>query len=138
MYRILVIDDDTVMNSVIVQMLKMAGYKAKSAADGKRGLKLLDSKPFDLIVTDIVMPEIQGTEMIQVIRAINRTIPIIAISGEENKGPETYLATAQAFGANYTFQKPFRLTPFMEAVRECLEGIAPKEHVQKYGDELYI
>jgi two-component system, response regulator, stage 0 sporulation protein F len=129
MFQILVIDDDTIMNSVIVQMLKMAGYKTKSAVNGKRGLKLLDSRRFDLIITDIVMPELRGTEMIQVIRAINKAIPIIAISGEGNKGPETYLSTAQAFGANYTFQKPFRGAPFLEAVRDCLAGTGTMTHI---------
>jgi CheY-like chemotaxis protein len=121
MARILVIDDDPIMNSMIVQMLKSVGYKTKSADDGKRGLKMLDAHQFELIITDIVMPEVEGLEMIQVIRAINKTIPIIAISGGGKNRPEGYLAAAQAFGADYTFQKPFEKAPFLAAVRECLE-----------------
>ena len=121
MSKILVIDDDKIMNSVIVQMLENAGYEVKSALDGKRGLKLLDAHLFDLIVTDIVMPEIEGLEMIQVIRAINKTIPIIAISGGGRISPEGYLEMAQAFGANYTFQKPFHKDPFLDAIRDCLK-----------------
>jgi DNA-binding response OmpR family regulator len=120
MARILVIDDDKIMNAMIVQMLKDAGFKAKGAADGGIGLKLLDSQPFDLIVTDIVMPEIEGLEMIQVIRSINRTIPIIAISGGGRTGPESYLSTAKTLGADHIFEKPFDKGPFLAAVRECL------------------
>jgi CheY-like chemotaxis protein len=120
MARILVIDDDSIMNSMIVQMLKSVGHQTKSAEDGKRGLKMLDAHPFDLIVTDIVMPEIEGLAMIQVIRTINKTIPIIAISGGGRNRPEGYLAAAQAFGADYTFQKPFEKDAFLAAVRECL------------------
>ena len=123
MARILVIDDDKIMNSMVVQMLKEAGYEVKSALDGKHGLKLLDTKAFDLIVTDIIMPEIEGLEMIRVVRAINRKIPIIAISGGGKMRPEGYLKMAQAFGADYTFEKPFDKEPFLAAVRDCLEGI---------------
>ena len=123
MARILVIDDDEIMNAMVVQMLKEAGHKAKGATDGRRGLKLLDAQPFDLIVTDIVMPEIEGLEMIQVIRTINKTIPIIAISGGGRIGPETYLETARMLGANYTFEKPFNKAPFLAAVEKCLEGV---------------
>ena len=121
MARILVIDDDSIMNSMIVQMLKSAGYKTKSADDGKRGLKMLDAHQFDLIVTDIVMPEVEGLEMIQVIRAINKTIPIIAISGGGKNRPEGYLAAAQAFGADYTFQKPFEKSAFPGRIGDALK-----------------
>ena len=123
MARILVIDDDKIMNSMVVQMLKEAGYEVKSALDGKHGLKLLDAKTFDLIVTDIIMPEIEGLEMIRVVRAINRKIPIIAISGGGKMRPENYLKMAQGLGADYTFEKPFGKDPFLAAVRDCLEGI---------------
>lgn len=120
MYRILVIDDEPFMKSMIIDLLKRAGYKAKGAENGEQGLKFLDAQRFDLIVTDIVMPEIQGTEMIEVIRTINKTIPIIAISGGARTGPEDYLETAGKLGANYTFQKPFQNAAFLEAVLKCL------------------
>ena len=123
MARILVIDDDGIMNSMLVQMLKTAGYEAKGADDGKRGLKLLDAQPYDLIVTDLIMPEIEGIELIQVIRAINKTIPIIAISGGGRLHPEGYLKIAQSMGADYTFEKPIDKESFLAAVRECLAGV---------------
>jgi DNA-binding response OmpR family regulator len=123
MARILVIDDDEIMNDMVVQMLKEAGYKVKGATDGRKGLKLLDAQPFDLIVTDIVMPEVEGLEMIQVIRTINKTIPIIAISGGGRVGPENYLDAAKLLGANFTFQKPFDKTPFLTAVKACLANV---------------
>lgn len=122
MAKILVIDDDKIMCSMVVQMLKEAGYEAKGALDGKRGLKLLDAHAYDLIVTDILMPEIEGLEMIKVVRAINKKIPIIAISGGGRLRPEGYLKMAQDFGADYTFQKPLDKEPFLAAVRECLAG----------------
>jgi DNA-binding response OmpR family regulator len=113
--KILVIDDDEIMNGMIVQLLSEAGYEVQGAQDGRYGLKILESKQFDLVVTDIVMPEKEGIETIRAMRKKSKTIPIIAISGREQ-----YLPMALHFGADYALQKPFCKEPFLNAVRECL------------------
>jgi DNA-binding response OmpR family regulator len=120
MASILVVDDDEIMNDMIVQLLSEAGYDAQGACDGNAGLKLLAAKAFDLIVTDIVMPEKEGLEMILAIRSRNKTIPIIAVSGGGKVGPAQYLQMAKGFGADYTFQKPFDSQAFLAAVSACL------------------
>jgi len=123
MARILVIDDDDIMNGMIMQLLSEAGYEVEGAEDGNLGLKKLASEKFDLIVTDIVMPEKEGIETIMEIRSQNMETPIIAISGGGKIDPEQYLRMAQHFGADYTFQKPFDQKHFLAAVRECLSGL---------------
>jgi DNA-binding response OmpR family regulator len=123
MAKIMVIDDDEVMNSMIIQMLSKAGYEVRGARDGRGGLDLLEMEPFDLIITDIIMPEKEGLETIMTIRKLNKTVPIIAISGGGKIGPDQYLKLAQQFGADYSFQKPFDKGHFLSAVRECLSGI---------------
>ena len=120
MANILVIDDDGTMREMLVQLLKHAGYKVKSAADGKRALKLLDAHTFDLIVTDLVMPEIEGVDLIQVIRTLNKSVPIIAISGGARNDPKSLLESARVSGANITFEKPFHAAPFLAALKKCL------------------
>jgi len=122
MAKILVIDDDDIMNGMIVQLLSEVGYEAEGAGDGTLGLRLLGTKAFDLIVTDIIMPEKEGLETIAAIRKTNKSIPIIAVSGGGKLGPEHYLHMAKHFGADYAFQKPFYREPFLAAVRECLAG----------------
>ena len=122
MARILVIDDDEIMNDMIVQLLSEVGYEAEGAEDGSIGLKLLESRAFDLIVTDIIMPDTEGLETIVAIRKKNKSVPIIAVSGGGKLGPEQYLHMAKHFGADYAFQKPFYKEPFLAAVRECLSG----------------
>lgn len=122
MAKILVIDDDEIMNEMIVQLLSKAGYEAEGACDGSQGLKLMESKQFDLIITDIVMPQKEGIETILAIRSKNKSLPIIAISGGGKIRPDQYLHMAQQIGADYTFQKPFEKEPFLGAVRECLSG----------------
>jgi len=123
MARILVIDDDEIMNGMTVQLLSEAGYEAEGAHDGDSGLKILASKQFDLVVTDIVMPEKEGIETIISIRNRSKALPIIAISGGGKISPEQYLRMAQHFGADYTFEKPFDRLHFLAAVRECLSGL---------------
>ena len=117
---ILVIDDDEIMNDMITQLLAEAGYDVVSACDGLEGLKQFGSQAFDLVVTDIVMPEKEGIETIMEIRKKNKIVPIIAISGGGKLGPQQYLHMAQQFGADYAFQKPFDNEHFLGAVRECL------------------
>jgi DNA-binding response OmpR family regulator len=120
MARILVIDDDEIVNEMIVQLLIDEGYQAEGARDGAIGMKLFTTKTFDLIVTDIIMPEKEGIETILGIRAKNKTIPIIAISGGGKNGPDEYLSLAQIIGANYIFKKPFINGKFLEAIKICL------------------
>lgn len=119
MARILVIDDDDLLNDMIQQLLLDAGYEAEGALDGAIGLKLLEGKPFDLVITDIVMPGTEGIETIRHIREKNKTIPIIACSGD-CRYPELYLKTAGMLGANYMFKKPFENHRLLDAVRDCL------------------
>jgi DNA-binding response OmpR family regulator len=119
MQSILVIDDNEIMNEMIVQLLTEAGYQAEGVPDGRHGLKRLETTSFDLIVTDIIMPEKEGLETIVAIRKTNKLVPIIAISGGGKLGPETYLLLAREFGADYVFQKPFKNVEFLAAVREC-------------------
>lgn len=123
MARVLVIDDDTIMNDMVVQLLSQSGYEVEGASDGMAGLKLIETTQFDLIVTDIIMPEKEGLETIVAIRKKNKTIPIIAISGGGKLGPDQYLHMAKQFGADYAFQKPFKNAQFLTAVRECLSGM---------------
>jgi DNA-binding response OmpR family regulator len=125
MATILIIDDDEILTGMISRMLSDAGYDVQCANDGKIGLQLVDTLFFDLIVTDLVMPEKEGLETILEIRKRNKTVPIIAISGGGRMGPEHYLSMALALGADYAFQKPFDKEPFLGAVRECLSGIGP-------------
>ncbi len=122
MFKVMVIDDDTIVNFMLVKILQAAGYDAKGIDNGKNGLQLFAVVPFDLIVTDIVMPEKEGLEFIQTVRMENKSIPIIAISGGGKIGPENYLTMARYFGANFTFEKPVDTKLFLSAVKKCLEN----------------
>ncbi|MBF0409354.1 MAG: response regulator [Candidatus Riflebacteria bacterium] len=120
MARILIIDDDELVNGMLVQLLSNEGYEVESTIDGNCGLKLWETRQFDLVVTDILMPEKEGFEIIIEIRKKNKTVPIIAISGGGKIGPEEYLELAKTFGANHVFLKPFDTRSFCLAIKKCL------------------
>jgi DNA-binding response OmpR family regulator len=120
MARVLVIDDDETNSGATVQLLSEAGLDADGAHDGNCGLRLLASHPFDLVVTDLFMPEKDGIETIVAIRKRSKTLPIIAISEEGILDTELNLRIARYLGADYAFRKPFDRHQLLTAVQECL------------------
>ena len=79
--RILVVDDESVMRRVIRSVLEEAGYRVLLASDGKAALKLLGKHSVELVLTDLVMPEVEGIELIREISSRYTGTKIIAMSG---------------------------------------------------------
>ncbi len=78
------------------------------------------SDSFDLVITDLIMPEKEGLETIADIRKLCGDLPIIAISGGGRVGPTNYLETARFIGANTTLAKPFGRRELIKTVSELL------------------
>ncbi len=124
MARILIIDDDDQMRNMIRQILEDTGHEVLVAPDGRVGLDLFRQHPVDLIITDILMPEVDGLEIIQTLRRESPEIKIIAISGGGETGRLDYLPEAREFGAQHTFSKPFHHSELLEVVERLLgEGL---------------
>ena len=122
MSKILVIDDDKNIRSLLRDFLERDGYEVTEAENGKIGLRLLRENGADLVITDLIMPEKEGIETIREIRRDFSDVKIIAISGGGVVGPETYLEMAKSMGAHRVFDKPFNLKEMSEAIRELLDG----------------
>jgi len=123
MGRVLVIDDDPTIRSLVAGILESRGHSLVQAIDGRAGIALFVKENFDLVVTDIVMPEQEGIETITAIRRVNRTVPILAISGSATIGGSgDYLRAAAALGASATLQKPFNPEAFLATVEKLLAG----------------
>ena len=120
MAKILIIDDDDQVVGVIARWLSKAGYEVACACDGEQGLRFLEKEPVDLVVTDIVMPGKEGLETIPMLRKMNKTLPIIAMSGGGSCGPELYLSMAVSLGADCALQKPFEKELLLSTVQTCL------------------
>jgi len=120
MIRILVIDDDINIREMLKECLERAEYEVLVASDGKAALKLHSANPVDLIITDIVMPEKDGLEIIMEFRRRFPEVKVIAISGGGKIGANEYLNIAKVLGVTKTFSKPFELRELLAAVRELL------------------
>jgi CheY-like chemotaxis protein len=100
---ILVIDDNHAMRRLASRILADAGHAVHQAENGRQGLACLREVRPDLVVTDMIMPDVEGIETIRAIRRETPTTPILAISGSG----EIYLRMATQLGADAALEKPF-------------------------------
>jgi DNA-binding response OmpR family regulator len=122
MASILLVDDTPELRKTIERLLTGAGHAVTSAENGAAALRELDRATFDVIVTDIVMPDMEGLELIRKVRKTQPSLPIIAMSGGGRGSTEDYLALAANFGAAKTLEKPFALEALKAAIDEVLRA----------------
>ena len=122
MSRILIIDDEQPVRSVFRRALERAGHEVSEAGDGQAGLKQIAQSSFDLVVTDIVMPEIEGIEFILQLHREQPDLKVIAMSGGGRVAPKAYLDMARAAGAVSVLAKPFTIEALLAAVDAALKG----------------
>ena len=120
MSSILVVDDDAQVLEVMSEMLRLEGHEVTLADNGREAVQCIDAVPFDLVITDLIMPEKEGLETIADIRRSQDTVPILAISGGGRMGPADYLETAKFIGANATLAKPFARQELISTVDSLL------------------
>jgi CheY-like chemotaxis protein len=120
MASILLIDDDEQLRSVTAEILGQAGYTVDEAPDGKSALALYEAGQHDLVITDIMMPDMDGMELIM---GLSRGTPkprIIAISGDSQFSESVYLPTALRLGVQCTLGKPIRPADLLQTVAKVL------------------
>ncbi|MBF0622393.1 MAG: response regulator [Magnetococcales bacterium] len=122
MANILVIEDDTPVLKLICQILESDGYSVLSAKDGEEGIALFHENSIDLIITDMLMPNKDGVEVILEIKELLADVGILAISGG-GRGMDARLSLqiAKEFGAVETLAKPFSRQELLDAVSVLLE-----------------
>jgi DNA-binding response OmpR family regulator len=118
--RILVLDDDRGVREGVAAYLRRLGHEVHEASDGKRGVEALGGRSFDLVITDINMPDMDGIEVIAQLSDAADGVPVIAMSGGGLFATELLLANAEMLGAVRTLAKPFDLDDLGAAVREAL------------------
>jgi DNA-binding response OmpR family regulator len=120
--RILLLDDELEMRSTLRDRLILEGYDVQTAPDGRLGLKLYHERPVDLVITDVLMPEMDGLEVIRALCGAPSPPLIIAMSGGGSRDLD-FLVEATEFGATRTLSKPFRLEEFVALVNGLLSSI---------------
>ncbi len=118
--KILVIDDEAEICSSVKERLTMEGYHVWIAADGRKGLQLYHDHQVDLVITDVLMPELDGLEVVRTLRRFSSTLLVIAMSGGGTHDLD-FLVEAKEFGANCTIPKPFSLEELVAMVHDLLD-----------------
>ncbi len=122
MARILIIEDEIALRLIIKDSLKNAGYSVMAASDGEKAIQLLNRRSFDMVITDLIMPNKEGLELILELREQAPNVKIIAVSGGGASSGNDLLDMAIEFGAHYALRKPFIMKELMELVGEGLSA----------------
>jgi DNA-binding NtrC family response regulator len=120
MARILVIDDDEQIRGVLRKALEMEGHEVLEAGHGREALRLHRATPAELVITDIIMPEQDGLEVIMALRREAPDLKVIAMSGGGHLVQTEALDMAEPLGAFATLRKPFQLATMLETVSKAL------------------
>lgn len=125
MTTILVVDDHKELRAVIEWALTEAGYEVVEAGDGDAALAAFRARPPVLVITDIIMPEKTGIEIIATMKHEHPEVKVLAISGGGRTHVMDFLAIAREKGADAVLEKPFRKSDLLARVAELLGSAMP-------------
>jgi DNA-binding response OmpR family regulator len=130
MASILVVDDEPDVAEAIQSVLEHAGFVVVTANSAQSGLAAIEQQSFEVVVTDIIMPKVNGLELIRRLRTGHPRVRVIAISGGGSFGPlslkpeaistHAFIAAARDAGAEEVLTKPFDMDDLLAAVRRHL------------------
>lgn len=124
MKSILIVDDMTGVREAMTVLLEVAGYRVTTAENGEEGFQKASNAQFDLIITDILMPELDGNELIMKLRESAKSTPIIAMSaGGHGVSSQTALSLSKELGVT-TIEKPFSKAQLLDQVNSILNAPA--------------
>lgn len=116
-HNILIVDDEQQIRQIVRRKMEQCGYIVGEAADGSEAIRRLEQDEFDLVISDILMPERDGLEVIMFIRRNRPQTKVIAIS---SPGNDVFLKSATALGAQRILHKPFSLEELARTVGELV------------------
>lgn len=117
MAKILVTEDEEIVRKAILTVLQRADHDVVEAVTGEEALRLYREQPTDLVIVDIVLPGMDGLQVIRELRRKSDRVKIIAVTGVRAES----LCEAERLGADKTFAKPFDIQEFLGAVGELLD-----------------
>jgi DNA-binding response OmpR family regulator len=118
--RILVIEDDIELAFSLREVLIEEGFEVDVANNGKEGIRLQSAEPYNLIITDIIMPEEDGLEVIMWVRKTFPETKLIAVSGGGYFDSRDYLLMAKELGASLVLCKPFEINSLLAGIKRLL------------------
>ena len=122
MARILLVDDDDHVRRPVQMNLTRTGHQVTEARNGREAMDIYRREQFDVVITDLIMPEQEGLETIQQLKRQNPKVKVIAISGGGRLSANNYLQLAERLGAQRTLAKPFTTEELVKAIAEVMEA----------------
>jgi CheY-like chemotaxis protein len=124
--KILIVDDDPGVRTTLSMLLTELQHQVVQVSDGRHALRQLKEQPADLVITDILMPEVDGLELIRSIRKNFLNLKILAMSGGSARlnGTDT-LQLAGVLGANAVIHKPFSIHEITQIIQNILDQAEP-------------
>lgn len=120
--RILVVDDETYVRDLLARVLLRRPYEVDLAADADEALELLAKHRYDLLLTDVVMPGMDGFELLRRAKAAYPEITVIVLTGYARRQS---ISDFLLYGADDYLAKPFQVSSLLDAVDRVLDGDAP-------------
>ena len=121
---VLLVEDNESLQGLLRCTMEESGYRVLTADDGHQALQVAENTPIDVVVTDILMPVLDGLELIVELKARNNTCRIIAMTGGGsiliNTIDNLNFQHADIFGTHHTLQKPFQPGELIEALEAVL------------------
>ena len=137
MTRVLLVDDDSIVLDTLCQILEAAGYDVQPANSGAVGLQSYQLKRPDVVITDVIMPEMDGIEFIQRLRDIDPGAKIIAICGGYGRGYFENLEAVRRLTPVAILPKPFAKATLLSLIERCVsEGAIERARAATSADPL--
>jgi DNA-binding response OmpR family regulator len=114
--RILVVDNEMRSREIIAHFLREANYEVEEADDGVSAIEMLDKQKFDLMICDIVMPQLSAFDVVRYMKSQSLSTAVILITGHPD------LVAQKGFGDLPYFSKPFNMYDLLRGVKEIMDG----------------
>ncbi|MFO7850340.1 MAG: response regulator [Spirochaetia bacterium] len=120
MARVLVVDDDEQVRKLLTAELQENDLEVVTTDGGRKAIELYKQRQFDVVILDIIMPDMEGVEAIRALKKIDPSVKVIAISGGGKLSGDHYLSMIKTFRPHYTFPKPVDIDEVITAIRRLL------------------
>lgn len=118
MAKVLLVEDDELVRYSLTELLEEAGHQVFARENGFKIIEYVECNPVDIVLTDIVMPEVDGIEVLTAMRKSFPDLPVVAMSGGGRISGADYLQMAEMIGAKRTIPKPVKPDVLLDAVAE--------------------
>jgi len=115
MKKILIVDDEESVRIILKQMLEQGGYEADSASNGEEALEMLKNIPYDMLISDINMPKMDGVALLKKSKELFAAMPVVFVTAY---GRDKIIIDAMRTGLADFIEKPFRIDEVLRIVKE--------------------